>query len=193
MGVKFTGNGWTGGNLQDVNKGLDIVRQALGDKVRAALGLISGRSLFINAIDCHGCGAGGHTYGESNLINLGLPSFSAVRNAETTVHEIGHIVDWHAGNNLDFSLSPSEPWLAAGNYFPVTRGWVSTDPYLRDRVFPSQYAAASSDPREDFADTFAWHVYTQNGSVYGPTNSYNQIGPNIERQNALNVALGKFN
>jgi RHS repeat-associated protein len=195
MGVKFTGNGWTGGNLHDVNKGLNMVGQALGSKVSAALGLTGGRSLFINSADCRGCvvtGAGGHTYGQSNLINLLLPSSSAIRTVETMVHELGHIVDWHAGNNLDFSLSPSEPWLAAGNYFPVTGGWVSTDSYLPNRVFPSQYAAGSSDPREDFADTFAWQVYTKNGASYRPTASYNPYGPSAERQNALTVALDKF-
>ena len=191
-GMKFTGNGWTGGNLQDVSKGLDMVKQALGDKVWAALGLIGGRSLFINRLDCPGCGAGGRTYGQSNLINLWLPRSSAVRTVETTVHEIGHIIDWHAGNNLDFSLSPSEPWLAAGNYVNIADGWFSTDTYSPNRLFPSQYAAAAHDPREDFADTFAWSVYTQNGSVYGPTSNYNQVGPNLERQNALSVALDKF-
>ena len=193
--LEFTGLPWTGSNLYDVNAALNMVSGALQNKTLAALGLKGNKLTFEkqSTLGRTDPGAiGGHAQGEINTIFMSLTPDHQERAIEVAIHEMGHIADWHAGNNVDFSLSSSEPWLAAGNYFPVTGGWVSADPYLPNRVFPSQYAAGSSDPREDFAETFAWYVYTKNGASYQPAASYNAYGPSGGRQNALSVALDKF-
>jgi RHS repeat-associated protein len=187
-GVRFTTETqqWTSANLGDVMMGLDLVASALGGKTLALLGLTDGRTLTFNKI-LSAQNNGTAPYWK-NIINLNLSPYHYDPYIDITIHEIGHIVDYHArpsfaGQYDTFSTSSIE-WRE-------TTGW-SLDPDRgiwrllsgADIGFASNYFTT---PMEDFAETFVYRV--DQGKYRGEAWGYRD--PSFGRKAALNVALGQ--
>ena len=187
-GIRFTGATWTADHYEVVLTALDRVETALGGKTMAALGLGGGRTLTINRITT------GTSRGGGGVIDLrcdGRPFEEAV---EATIHEMGHIVDWHARSDKKSTRwwSDSSPeWAAA-------TGWRRNHEYgfynitaEGSRGAVTEYAL--SNPGEDFADTFTWYVESRNPGSGGFSRARAWRGePNPARQSALMVALNTF-
>jgi len=193
-GVRFTSdvapyNGWTFANLHDVLDALGLVNNRIGDSTRAALGIGNNGTLtFIKSAniirDC-GTGHDGCTVGHDQ-VRLKLTANGSRDQRNLVIHELGHVVDWHAGNG-QFRSANSESWLTAGGWRWVRdEGWETYGFRGAARVYGLQ------NPLEDFAETFTWSVLNQNGESYFD-NGLNLLGaPNPGRQQELNVMLGEF-
>jgi RHS repeat-associated protein len=91
-GVRFTGATWTANQREIALTALDRVETALGSKTTAALGLGGGQTLTFNRVTT-GISMGG---GPDNTIDFRCDDDSFEYEVETAIHEMGHVVDWHA-------------------------------------------------------------------------------------------------
>ncbi len=108
-----------------------------------------------------------------------------------TVHEIGHVAATQLGYRMwggdtDWSVR-SQEWTAAG-------GWVQLHEPGQGKVGDNWFAqntqtaseSASTNPVEDFAETFRYHVQRPGGASAGARS------PSPSREAALTTALGYF-
>ncbi|HLF27418.1 MAG TPA: hypothetical protein VJG32_13880 [Anaerolineae bacterium] len=195
-GVRFTpnsswpGDAWTAGNINSVRVGLNRVLAALGDKTLAALGLVNGGTLTFNKIE--GTGVGGYTDQPGNKISLFLPKTYGEDAVETTIHEIGHLVDWRVR-----STNAQWGWSAVSSEWPLASGWRRHHEHGFWYLTPggaqgAPTANALTGVGEDFADTFTWYIEYANGYSYADAARFNPQGPNQARRDALSVALDEL-
>jgi RHS repeat-associated protein len=178
-----TGATWTAANISDVLKGLDKVQAFLGDKTDTYLGLGGGGTLTFNKFA--GTNIGGWTHQDTNIVDLYLTDDSSSKAVWTTIHELGHVVDWHLHPSGGGWSESSSGWEAASGWSHSTGIWKLS--HAGARGLSSSY---HDDPREDFAETFLLMV-DPGESSFSPaaTNPSRKLDPN--RANAINTALGR--
>lgn len=107
---------------------------------------------FANGSNCPGNNPCFHA--DTNSIDFNPGS----RENTVWVHEIAHSIDYHAGDGSDYSTSL---WVQS------VPGWSQEMNGAWSFIgVPNDVASdygLSSDPREDYAETFTWHVFTRNG------------------------------
>ncbi len=185
-GARFTGVAWKNDEFGVVVTALNRVRKALGGKVtHRALGL--GRTLTFDKIT----GSGTSWADESeNKIRLNFGFGSADEDdVNTTIHEVGHIVDGNAYPGLGYWSVSSSVWTDAAGWQLAGEHWVLT---------PAGRAGAPTgrawkDPLEDFAETFACYVEMHPANLPGSRGyPHREYTPDLARRNALTTALNTF-
>ncbi len=194
MGVKFTGNGWSSNTMAGVRDALNRANTALGSKIFTALGLHDSGGLtfsFGPQPDCSlVCTAQGTNTIEGNFED----SYRGYGQnyAEGIVHELGHVVDWHArppGSQFGWSITDPN-WLSSSGWWRDAEHGTWRITYEGYQGAPTQYAQHSG-PGEDFADTFATWVDAVNGTRY--SNFIGPLGGSWQyRLDALQVAVDKL-
>ncbi len=193
-GIVFTGADWSLHDYQIVFVALWRVETAFREAgydpsvVKTALGIGGDRKLIFNKVT-----TGTRTDQGTNTIEYTRdPNKNYGEEVEGFVHEMGHIIDWHArseGARWGYSNVSGE-WPAATGWRRLVYGqegyWVMTDRELYEAA-PTKNAW--NGPGEDFADTFTWWVYSQSGGSFSRAR---RDEPNPARQHALIVALDKF-
>jgi len=193
-GIMFTGADWGINDYKIVYAAIQRVEAAFKkagydpEVVKTALGIGGDRKLTFNKIT-----TGSSTADTpANTINFRCDDDPFKDEVETAVHEMGHIIDWHArseGARWGYSATSSE-WPAATGWRRLVYGkegyWVMTDRELYEAA-PTKNAW--NNPGEDFADTFTWWVYSQSGGSFSRAR---RDEPHPARQHALSVALDKF-
>jgi hypothetical protein len=154
-GVRFAGN-WYADNVGTIMESLNAVQIALGDLTNAALGLDHGTLTYRKGIDDAQLGAkvaGQAPFDWKNQISFSSGDLSL----GTALHETGHLADWHINHE-------SGLW-SDKNFVPkeYLRFWL----FSRERAMytgkKSDPPNSTSNPVEDFADTFAWKVMADAG------------------------------
>ena len=106
---------WTKSNLMEVIKALNLVESKLGSSTKAALGLLNGGTLTFNGVSK--ATYPGWADQPANTIHIDLAGGNIFG---TVIHEVGHIVDWHArdaGSQWGWSVT-SYQWQWAGEWTP---------------------------------------------------------------------------
>ncbi len=179
-GVSFSGRGWTTERIAAAATALNGVRDAIGyhetvtllglDEEGLTLNMFLNPQDFANGSNCPGNNPCFHA--DSNSIDFNPESDEPI---VTWTHEIAHSFDFHAGGGSDYSTSI---WIQS------IPGWSqdmsSVWSFSGDRLdVASDYGL--SDPREDYAETFTWRVFTRNG--WNLTRKYRE--PSLLRQTEL--------
>jgi hypothetical protein len=191
-GVTFSGDNWgyqnrIGGAVSALNR----VREVLGYSRMASLAGLGGEGglTLVSYSDnasfrrTSGCSGDSSCYDHTTNSIQYAPGTSST----TWVHEIGHAVDWHAGDGNNFfstgSPAGTGEWVEnVGWSFHGDDDWSLNPSSVNGAT--TQYAL--ENPREDFAETFTWYIYSQTG---GAPQGYNE--PNIDRQTYLYFALNR--
>jgi hypothetical protein len=145
---------WTAANVGNVIDALNRVSNAVGSGALAALGLDKGTLSFIKEqadpkIGPDGLGGiGGEQKGQT--IRLWLLRQGNDKSVETTIHEIGHLIDFGATGVLGTHYSGINVFWAFHHHV-----------YTNSAV--SKYAVDGA-PTEDFAETFTWWAENRNGN-----------------------------
>ncbi len=191
QGMRFTGAAWTAENYRMVSAAYQKTRKALvgsGYDPSAALGL--GQGLTFNKVTTGGSNANT----PANTINFRCDNDPFEYEVETAVHEMGHIMDWHArseGARWGYSNVSGE-WPAATGWRRLVYGkegyWVMTD---RELYEAAPTTNAWNNPGEDFADTFTWWVYSQSRGSFSRAR-LSRPEDLKRRLEALSTALDKF-
>jgi len=191
-GVVFTkSGGWTTDNIGQVLDALNRVRSVLGSSAQAALGLVNGQTLVFDKESIQPVqgvlnleGRTFYTPGQyPTPIKLWIPDFLDSQIHETVVemviHELGHVVDWHAGR-----------WWAGKRWSDESADWVVaqtvSEPGVR-RIAVTPYA--ETDPGENFAEQFAWYIEQRYPGSGGLTGNIGRPGLDWRQIYALQVAI----
>ncbi len=197
-GIRFQvdpGKEWTSVNLNRVLMGLGLVNNYLENKTQSGLGLTRGTLTMRKSEQQHcGINAAGCAGTAEGIVYLNLGSGS-IEDRDTTIHELGHFVDFNAGSAYPYHVWSwnAREWLDAGAWYNIFGGyhilWNCKVGFKGFTGAVSKYAM--SNPQEDFAETFMWVVLKKNGQA--PTHSdnpWNTLGePNQERLDALKMAI----
>jgi len=189
-GIMFTGADWGINDYKIVYAAIQRVEAAFRkagydpEVAKAALGIGGDRKLTFNKITTGSSNADT----PANTINFRCDDDPFKDEVETAVHEMGHIIDWHArpdDSPWGWSASTAE-WRSGAGW----RRHHEHDIWLPTAEGPmgAPTINARGNPGEDFADTFTWWVYAQSGGRFSRA-----IGiPSQSRQITLSLALTKF-
>ncbi|NUM48451.1 MAG: hypothetical protein HUU38_27410 [Anaerolineales bacterium] len=181
--------------IDQIINALNMVKNVLGSRTLSALGLVNGGSLkFIFIGDGRA-----NAPGWEGEVRLGIKVFTAT--PEHIVHELGHIVDYNAGpggiNNLYTTSSgcSKDVCKSSHNVWRWNTGWEKDSDgnflYTGDPLAASTGYGLDNPglgPAEDFAETFTWYIYTQNGQKAPP--GYRE--PSAGRIDALKTIISHF-
>ncbi len=194
MGVKFTGNGWSSNTIAGIRDALNRANTALGSKIFTALGLHDSGGLTFSFGPLPTCQS--YICTDQGANTIGGNFDDSYRNygqnyAEGIIHELGHVVDWHARpQGSQFGWSITDPnWLSSSGW------WRDAEHGLWRITYEGSLGAptlnALNTPGEDFADTFTTYVYEKTGGDFSQFLHPKAISW-VNRQNALQVALDQW-
>ncbi len=187
-GVRFVGN-WHADNVGIVMDALNATQTSLGGSTDAALGLNHGTLTYRRGIDDAQLGpnvAGAAVFDGKNQIAFSSGDLGLA----LVLHETGHQVDWHVGNEKGFW---SDKNFISAQY---TRDrflgflWEVGDRKYRGNIGDAPNSTSGSP--EDFADTFAWHVMASPGNAGIGALGGGWRPASADRQRDLNTALNSL-
>jgi hypothetical protein len=198
-GVHFSGDGWNNERIQTQLTALQRSAGAINnyEQTQQDWGLeMPGGLIFHGSYDNSDCPSSGVSRSEcyhasTNTITLlwnflSKPGYSdsCLEMTATTIHELGHVVDYHAGLSTYDDYSSQYDWVTSvSGWATVNSSWKYT---LSPEGMVSNYAR--TNPQEDFAETWAWWVDARNQSPLYEWKMWDGP-PNQDRLNALAAAI----
>ena len=199
-GVHFSGDGWNNERIQSQLTALERSAGAIKsyEQTRHDWGLdMPGGLVFHGSYDnsdCHssvGVTRKSCYFASTNTIILlwsvlSNPGYSDpyLDMTEAAIHELGHVVDYHAGLSAYGDFSSQYDWATS------VPGWTKVNGAWEYARSPEGMVSfyAQTTPIEDFAETWAWWVDAQNQFPLYAWNVW-EDAPNQDRLNALAFAI----
>jgi hypothetical protein len=199
-GVHFSGGGWNNERIQTQLTALERSAGAIDnyEQTQHDWGLdMPGGLIFHGGYDRTDCPSSddgtrpGCYHATTNTITLlwnflSKPGYSdsCLEMTATTIHELGHVVDYHAGLSAYGDYSSKYDWaISIPGWVKVNHSWEYA---LSPEGMVNNYAR--TDPLEDFAETWAWWVDTRNQFPLYEWKMWDGP-PNQDRFNALAEAI----
>jgi len=199
-GVHFSGDGWNNERIQSQLTALERSAAAINsyEQAQQDWGLDMPDGLIFHGSydnsDCHsseGVTRKSCYFATTNTIILLWsvlcnPGYSDpyLEMTAAAIHELGHAVDYHAGLSDHGTYSSKYDWATS------VAGWAKVNEAWEYAGSPEGLVStyARTTPLEDFAETWAWWVDTQNQSPLYDWNVWDDA-PNQDRFNALALAI----
>lgn len=196
-GIVFTGADWGIDEYKIVFEAIQRVDAALranGYDPKAVLGIGGERKLTFERVK--GSLSSRQLSEDTIRLNFGPVGYYDVeKGIETTIHEIGHLIDDRAlPGPGHYSWAPGA-WRAATGWWQVVepvRRWVQTEAGWKG--MPTTNAQQRGNPLEDFADTFALFVelHPVNSGGYRHRAGWPDDSQARTRLKTLGTVLSKF-